>query len=93
MEPQEINNIAPKQTKVNKRKLTWGLICLIGPTIIFIVGIMMLAVASSLPETGDGTLKTNLNITVYVCTLIAILTWLPGIIVGVILLATRKKRQ
>lgn len=113
----------PAQTsndRTNRRKLVWGLVCLIGPTALIIVALLGYAVANFVFSTGAGPsisdcptvdgivqgancmpedtlfneepspIKTILNIVLFLVGVISILTWLPGIIVGIILLATRK---
>lgn len=86
----------------NKKKLIWGLVCLIAPTALLIIGIIGYAilnfVAGSDSSSASGELygsssplKTVMNVVLFLIGATAILTWLPGIIGGIVLLATRKK--
>lgn len=89
--------------KANKQKLVWGLICLIGPSALFVISILGYALMnfiaiSTAPPAVEGELfgqeptwKPIVNILLFLTGLITVLTWLPGIIVGIILLSTRKK--
>lgn len=81
----------------NKRKLVWGLICLIGPSAAIIVSVLLyaligyftsLAADSSLTEPSAG--RSIANIIMFLIGIVSILAWLPGMVVGIILLATRK---
>ncbi|MBC7512116.1 hypothetical protein H7142_00430 [Candidatus Saccharibacteria bacterium] len=108
--------------KANKRKLIWGLICLIGPTALIVISLLLYAVinfiiATSAPEVAEcppagvdsiamgacasegkdqalfekpSPVSTISNVVLFLVGAISVLTWLPGIIVGIILLATRK---
>ncbi len=53
------------------------------------------ACAENIDQTGalgaDGPLKVILNVTLFLVGAVATLTWLPGIIGGIILLATRTR--
>lgn len=83
--------------RANKLKLIWGLVCLIAPTAIIVLSILVYAVVNfvtassgaSYYEASSG--RTIVNIVLFGLNAIAVLTWLPGIIVGIILLATRKQ--
>lgn len=89
--------------KSNKRKLTWGITCLVGPTVLIILTIMLYAAAnflffSAAPETSaDSDLfaqpspaQAIVNVVLFLVGAFSTLTWLPGIIVGIVLLASRK---
>ncbi|NCU38493.1 hypothetical protein EOL96_05570 [Candidatus Saccharibacteria bacterium] len=89
----------------NTLKLRWGLICLIAPTALLIVTIIIFAIGNFIsssvtptPNISDSVEPVGLspshpivNILLFLIGSISTLTWLPGIIVGIILLATRKK--
>lgn len=83
--------------KSNKKKLIWGLICLIGPTLLIVLAILLYAIlnffvmssGSELTQEPTAFSKT-VNIVLYLSGIISVLTWLPGIIIGIILLAGRK---
>lgn len=87
-----INPTDPKRT--NKLKLVWGLICLIGPSALFIASLLLYAGVNLLlgsAGSGQSTVSVIVNVSLYIVGLLAVLTWLPGIVIGIILLATRKK--
>lgn len=82
----------------SKRKLIWGLIGLLGPTALILLGLLLYAVFNLLfatPETlTDGNLLTEepavqkaVNILLFSVGGFATLAWLPGIIFGIVLLA------
>ena len=89
-----------QQNKSNKTQLIWGLVCLIGPSALLILTILTYAVinmisgssttdeASLFAEPSVG--ETALDVIMYLVGAATVLTLLPGIIVGIVLLATRK---
>lgn len=87
--------------KSNKKKLVWGLICLAGPTLLIIGAIALYAIvnliALSIGQPSSDMLETAspmtraLNIILFILGVLGTLTWLPGIIGGIVLLATRRK--
>lgn len=103
--PQPNTPLAPttinEEQRKNKLKLIWGLICLIGPSALFLVAILLYAVTSfvtsSVTPADSSDLLSNtsnntvINIILFLFGAISVATWLPGIIVGIVLLATRKK--
>ena len=97
--PPEQSSYTPEQQSAirrsNKLKLTWGLICLIAPTALLILSVLIYAIFSfvfSSFNSASGASSPNaiVNILLFLVGGLAVLTWLPGIIVGIILLATRK---
>ncbi len=99
------NNAASIQ-KANKLKTTWGIICLVAPTALVIVSILAYAVInfiagsqetaqvasdSLFSEAGASPLRTIGNVILFAVGAITVVTWLPGIIIGIILLTTRQK--
>lgn len=80
--------------KSNKQKLTWGLVCLIGPSALLVGSLLLYAIVNFIfigDASGDiSPLKTIINVILFLIGAVVTLTWLPGIIVGIILLATRK---
>jgi len=96
------NDIAQIQ-KANKQKLIWGLLCFITPTallaITLICGLVMTTMADSAPldpnSTSlfpENTSATSIgNILLFLGAGLSVLMWLPGIIIGTILLTTRKR--
>ena len=97
-----------RQPTKSKKQLIWGLVCLLGPTALIIIAILLYAIvnfiaaSTATPVTTDITTDTGLfndpspvqmitNIILYVVGVVGTLAWLPGLIAGIILLATRKK--
>ncbi len=83
--------------KANQQKLIWGLICLIVPTVLLIItfiGRPLLHLALSYAGVFDGSFvnpaSVIINIILLVVGIVSVISWLPGIVVGIILLATRK---
>lgn len=76
----------------NKNKLVWGLICLIGPSALLILSILLYAIFNSmLGDISSGDMSHKImNIFLYLVGVISVMTWLPGLIIGIILLATRR---
>ncbi len=94
MQPQALTEdqlVAIEHT--NKLKLIWGLIALIGPTALIIISIVVYAVVNvTIASTGGSSgISTVANIILFLVGAVATLTLFPGIIVGIVLLATRKK--
>lgn len=95
--PEQIEQIR----RSNKKKLMWGLVCLIGPTALITVSIVIYAIVGFVASTSTSTTNSLsnepsvahviMNLLMFIVGGIAILTWLPGIVVGIILLANRKQ--
>lgn len=88
------------QERRAKLQLIWGIICLAVPSALWIIVITLAAVSnfafSSIPTNGalfhqPSVAQVVINIFVFLLGAVAFLTWLPGIIVGIILLATRSQ--
>ena len=114
MQPVAAPNDTEALRKSNKRKLTWGIICLVGPTVLIIAALLLYAVlnflffsaAAETPCPTDITggacapkdelfaqpspAQTIANVVLFLIGAVGTLSWLPGIIVGIILLASRK---
>jgi len=91
----------PAVQRTNKLKLIWGLISLIGPTALIIASLLLYAIfnyfygmtAGSSDElfgAAPSPFMTLINILLYIVGMISVITWLPGIVIGIVLLATRK---
>lgn len=92
-------------SKANKLKTIWGIICLVGPTALIIISLIAYAILnfalgttwgyshgySGNIATSPSMVQTIGNIALFIVAAIATLTWLPGIVIGIILLATRKR--
>jgi hypothetical protein len=86
----------------NKRKIL-ALWLLIGPTALIIGTLILYAivnflVASTTPAPAEGDMfgsqspiQSILNVILFLIGTISVITWLPGIIAGIILLTTKKK--
>ena len=107
--PQPINDLESTR-RANKKLLIWGLVCLVGPTALFVISIVLYAIVHvilsanapvSAPSSVDtpaplftdapSPITTITNIVLFLIGTIGTIAWLPGIIVGIILLAKRKK--
>ena len=76
---------------------------MIGPTALFIVSLIIYAILNAIPaQTPSPETTTNLfaeasplqtagSIILFISGAVTILTWLPGMIIGIVLLATKKK--
>lgn len=95
-------SIQPVQSATkSKKQLVWGLVCLFGPTVLIVVSILLYSIINLIfgaTATSDGDLfgdsspaKTILNVILFIIGAFSVATWLPGIIGGIVLLATRKK--
>lgn len=87
--------------RTNKRKLIWGIVLIVGPTALILLSIIIYAVMNFVlgaVDTGDaasmsaegGAFKTAVNVILYLVGAISVLAWLPGLVIGIILIATRK---
>lgn len=101
---QEQQNISPQPTEtppapVKKRRTGLALLLLIGPSALIILAIIIAAVSNFIfsaaaPATGDALFNehpahTIVNVVVFLMGAVSILSWLPGIIIGIILLAKK----
>jgi len=87
----------------NVRKTRWGLILLIGPTALIILSVIIYAVinfitgamapSNSVSAYEPSIIKTVANIVLFAVAAISTLTWLPGIVTGIVLLSTRKPER
>lgn len=91
-----------RASRNSKLKLIWGLILLIGPTLLLIVTVLLYAlinfiVSGSVMGTENGVISPPsmaeriVKIVLFIIGAVVFLTWLPGIIAGIILLVTRNK--
>jgi hypothetical protein len=98
-----IEQPAAVTTVSNKKRKILGLWLLIGPTALIVSSIILFAIvnfitSSMAPAPTDSELfaprsplESVMNIIMFLVGAISILTWLPGIIIGIILLTTQKK--
>jgi fumarate reductase subunit C len=89
---------SPLQTPVKSHKKL-AISLLVVPTALFVLSLVLGLIAAQIGDTSaqDGELfaqvsplKQILNILTFACAGIGFLTWLPGLIVGIILLAKKK---
>lgn len=95
--------IAPSTSVINKKRKTLALWLLIGPTALIIASIILYAVvnfivASTAPAPINGELfntpsplRMVTNVLLFLVGTVSVITWLPGIIIGIVLLTTEKK--
>jgi Na+/proline symporter len=97
IDPPYVQSMAPESRKKTKKRL--ALILIIAPTVFFVLAILIGTLSNLLfdvPIGDDGTAQvsisqTILNIITYVLFLITFITWLPGLIIGIILLTKQSK--
>ncbi|HEV7952222.1 MAG TPA: hypothetical protein VGO98_02505 [Candidatus Saccharimonadales bacterium] len=94
--------IAPVAPAKNKRKIL-ALWLLIGPTALIVGSLILHAIAnfilsSTTPAPTEGEMfgpqspiQSVVNVILFAIGAISVITWLPGIIIGIILLTTQKK--
>lgn len=99
VEPQYTQPVVAEAPRKNHKKLALWL--MIGPSALFVVTIVLYALSNfifSASQPVDGELygdtpilKTILNILFFLSGIVTIITWLPGLIIGIILLAKQSK--
>jgi len=74
-------------------KLVAGLWLLIAPTALIIATFVLYAIVNFAIGSTDNVsiVRSIMNILLFMVGAISIITWLPGLIIGIILLATRKQ--
>ena len=97
MQPQ---NIHPAN-QYNRKKIIWGIACLAGPVALIILSLLLYAVANfisgSTTQNSDELLSepspvtTIVNILLFIVGAFSVVAIVPGLIIGIILLATAKK--
>lgn len=93
----------PPVAPVNNKRKILALWLLIGPTALIVGSIILYAIAnfilaSTTPAPAEGEMfgsqspiQSIVNIILFAIGGISVMTWLPGIIIGIILLTTQKK--
>lgn len=99
--PTPAQSPAPTSTKMSGRTKA-ALWLMIAPTALFIATFMLYAivnfiVATVTPEptsgqlfSGGGTGTVVVNVLLFLAGVVSFITWLPGLIIGIVLLATKK---
>lgn len=72
-----------------KRRTGLALLLLIGPSALIVFAIILAAVSNFIFGTADNPVRTIINVFVFLAGAVTILTWLPGIIIGIVLLAKK----
>lgn len=96
-----MNQETPQKTKRNPRTIT-GLILVIGPTALIMLTFLLYAVVNFFTASttgnsgGDLFGETNpmsafVNVILFILGTLGVVAWLPCLIIGIILLATKKK--
>jgi hypothetical protein len=90
---------AGQQEAPKKRRTGLALLLLIGPSALLIFAIILGAVSnfifSSTSPTGDALyadnnpVRTIINVFIFLAGAVTVITWLPGIVIGIILLAKK----
>ncbi len=90
MNPEQTPSLSPSTSSNNPgRRKKIALWLLIGPSALF-VGTLILYPVTNVLFPASSVIKATINIILYLAGVVTILTWLPGIIIGTILLATKK---
>jgi hypothetical protein len=87
--------------KSNRKRTILALWLMIGPTALIIVSVLGFALvnyitAQTAPEAGalfsePSAGPSAMNIILFIVGAVSVMAWLPGLIIGIILLATKKK--
>jgi heme/copper-type cytochrome/quinol oxidase subunit 2 len=85
----------------NRKRTVLALWLMIGPTALIVVSILLYAVANfimaqTMPQSDamfaeSSVGETIVNVILFIIGAVSVITWLPGLIIGIILLATKKK--
>lgn len=90
------SKLAPKR---NKRKIV-GIILAFGPTLLIIASLLLYATANFFTTSNSSSsdlfgetslLQSIVNICLFLMGVTGVISWLPGLIVGIVLLTTKKK--
>jgi hypothetical protein len=95
-------NPANKQPKKQDGRKIAGILLVAGPTVLIVLSVMLYALVnfifSSIPPSSDDLFSNTspaqsiANIILFSLGTTGFITWLPALIIGIILLATRKKQ-
>lgn len=75
---------------MNKQKMIWGIVCLAAPTVLLVLTFLLYALVNFIAYDNMSALHSIINVVLFFVGLLGFITWLPGIIVGIILLSTRR---
>jgi hypothetical protein len=90
MNPEQTPTPPPTTPSKNPARQKVALLLLIGPTAL-IIGSIILSIVVGFMFTNVMIVRSITNVVVFLAGLITFLTWLPGIIIGIILLTTKGK--
>ncbi len=85
--------IQPHIPTYSRTKIVWGIVCLVGPLALIVVSVLLYAIISLIPggaQSDESVVRTISNVILFIVGAFSVATILPGIIVGIILLATSK---
>lgn len=72
-----------------KRRTGLALLLLIGPSALIIFAIILAAVSNFIFGEAENPIRTIINVFVFLAGTVTILAWLPGIVIGIVLLAKK----
>lgn len=85
----------------NRRRVVLALWLMIGPTALIICSILLYAIVnfafgaadsnSTEPFGHQNALQSVINIFMFIVGAVAVVAWLPGLVTGIVLLATKKR--
>ena len=88
-------------TSAKSKRTILALWLMIGPTALIVVSIILFAIANfimalTMPQTSNtfaaqSVGQTIVNVILFIIGAVSVITWLPGMIIGIVLLATKKK--
>lgn len=82
-----------KKSTYNRKKIVWGVVCLVGPLALVVVSLLLYAIVNFVvgsSGTEQSIVTTITNILLFLVGAVSVVTMLPGLIVGIILLATSR---
>ncbi len=85
--------IQPHVPTYSRIKIVWGIICLVGPLALIVISVLLYAIISFITggsQSDESVARTISNVILFIVGAFSAATILPGIIVGIILLATSK---
>lgn len=84
--------IPPSQTTYSRKKIIWGIVCLVGPIGLIIASLLLYAIVNFITgDSGDSVIRTIMNVFLFIVGAFSVMSIVPGFIIGIILLATAKK--
>lgn len=82
----------PAVAASNNTRKAVALWLLIGPTALIIASIILFAIVNFVTDgSSNSAFHSVVNVILFLAGAVSTLTWLPGIIIGIVLLTTQKK--